>query len=289
MAALRVLPPDEFVGAVEAIPDIVTVVQELRQRSAAYDLEGDIYFPIAAAEHLGEISHLDVPEMVRLSGERGGDPTRAGKKDPLDCLLWQAARSDEPSWDSPMGRGRPGWHVECTAIALRHLGPVIDVQGGGSDLVFPHHELGAAEAAAVTGQWPFAHAFVHQAMVGYDGEKMSKSRGNLVFVSALRRTGVDPVAIRLALLAHDHRTDWAWRHGELTAGERRLERWREAFRRAAAPAAAPVVESMRAALAEGTDTPAALAAVDDWAARDGLDPVAPELVAGAVDALLGVV
>jgi L-cysteine:1D-myo-inositol 2-amino-2-deoxy-alpha-D-glucopyranoside ligase len=227
--------------------------------------------------------------MIQLSRERGGDPDRPGKKDPLDCLLWQAARPDEPAWDSSLGHGRPGWHVECAAIAVRYLGPVIDVQGGGSDLVFPHHELGAAEASTVTGQWPFARAFVHQAMVGYQGEKMSKSKGNLVFVSKLRATGVDPMAIRLALLAHDHRHDWEWRHGELTAGERRLERWRAAFERSAAAPAGPVVDAIRAVLADGLRTPDALQLVDTWAGSDGSDESAPAQVALAVDALLGVV
>jgi L-cysteine:1D-myo-inositol 2-amino-2-deoxy-alpha-D-glucopyranoside ligase len=289
MAALRILPPDHYVGAVEAIPDIVDVVRELAERGATYDVDGDVYFSVAAAAHFGEVAGLELAEMLRLSGERGGDPDRPGKKDPLDCLLWQRARPDEPAWPSPLGHGRPGWHVECAAIALRHLGPVIDVQGGGSDLVFPHHELGAAEASVVSGRWPFARTFVHQAMVGYEGEKMSKSKGNLVFVSKLRGTGADPMAIRLALLAHDHRHDWGWRHGELTAGERRLERWRAAFDRRAAGAAGPVVERLRTALADGIDTPAALAAVDDWAGAEGDDENAPEQVRVAVDALLGVV
>src|SRR4051812_42952 len=234
MAALRILPPEQFVGAVEAIPDIVEIVENLQRKGAAYDVDSDVYFSVAAAGHFGEVGHYSVDDMLRLSGERGGDPQRAGKKDPLDCLLWQAARPGEPSWESPLGAGRPGWHVECTAIALRHLGPVIDVQGGGSDLVFPHHELGAAEASVVTGEWPFARAYVHQAMVGYDGEKMSKSQGNLVFVSRLRES-VDPVAIRLALLGHDHRHDWEWRDSEIEAAGERLARWRDAFARAAAP------------------------------------------------------
>ena len=289
MAALRILPPKAYVGAVEAIPRIVETIESLRARGAAYELDGDIYYSVAATEHLGEVGHYDIAEMIRLSGERGGDPDRPGKKDPLDCLLWLSARPDEPAWDSSLGHGRPGWHVECAAIALQHLGPVIDVQGGGSDLVFPHHELGAAEASTVTGQWPFARTFVHQAMVGYQGEKMSKSKGNLVFVSKLRATGVDPVAIRLALLAHGHRTDWEWRHGELTAGERRLERWREAFERPSAAPAAPVIDGLRAAIADGLDTPAALAVVDAWVAAEGDDSTAPQQVATAVDALLGVI
>jgi len=289
MAALRILPPEHYIGAVEAIPDIVDAIEDLRARGAAYDIDGDVYYSVAATDHLGDVGHYNAEEMIQLSRERGGDPDRLGKKDPLDCLLWQAARPDEPAWESSLGHGRPGWHIECAAIAMRYLGPVIDVQGGGSDLVFPHHELGALEAATVTGQWPFARSFVHQAMVAYQGEKMSKSKGNLVFVSKLRATGVDPMAIRLALLAHDHRNDWEWRHGELTAGERRLERWRAAFDRAAGAPAGPVVDAIRGALADGLRTPDALQFVDTWASTDGTDPDAPGEVALAVDALLGVV
>jgi L-cysteine:1D-myo-inositol 2-amino-2-deoxy-alpha-D-glucopyranoside ligase len=172
---------------------------------------------------------------------------------------------------------------------MRYLGPTIDIQGGGSDLLFPHHELGAAEAAAVTGAWPFARVFVHQAMVGYDGAKMSKSRGNLVFVSRLRAAGADPMAIRLALLAHSHRDDWEWQDGELAAATDRLARWREAFTRAAAAPAQPTIDALRAALANGLDTASALAAVDAWGSVEGEDEAAPAQLALAVDALLGVV
>jgi L-cysteine:1D-myo-inositol 2-amino-2-deoxy-alpha-D-glucopyranoside ligase len=270
------------------MPDIVEIVERLRDRGAAYDVDSDVYFSVAAAPHFGEVARLSVDEMLRLSGERGGDPDRPGKKDPLDCLLWQGARPQEPAWESSLGHGRPGWHVECAAIALRHLGPVIDVQGGGSDLVFPHHELGAAEAAVVTGRWPFAHVFLHQAMVGYAGEKMSKSRGNLVFVSRLRSDGADPMAIRLALLGHRHDADWEWHDRELTAATDRLGRWRSAFARAAGPPASPAVTAIRAALTNGLDAPDAVAAVDDWVDAQGDDPDAPRLIAAAVDALLGV-
>jgi L-cysteine:1D-myo-inositol 2-amino-2-deoxy-alpha-D-glucopyranoside ligase len=289
MAALRILPPEHYIGAVESIPSIVAVIERLRERGAAYELDGDVYFAVNSAEHLGDVGHFSVPDMIRLSAERGGDPQRPGKKDPLDCLLWQAARPNDPSWDSSLGPGRPGWHVECTAIALQHLGPVIDVQGGGSDLVFPHHELGAAEAAVVTGEWPFARAFVHQAMVGYDGEKMSKSRGNLVLVSQLRRDGADPMAIRLALLAHDHRHDWEWHNDELTVATDRLQRWRAAFERTAAAPAGPVIDAIRGALADGLRTPDALQFLDTWVSTDGTDRDAPSEVALAVDALLGII
>ena len=289
MTALRILPPDHYIGAVEAIPDIVDVIAQLRDRGAAYELDGDIYFSVAAAPHFGEIGHYPVAEMLRLSGERGGDPDRSGKKDPLDCLLWQAARPGEPAWHSVLGRGRPGWHVECAAIALQHLGPRIDVNGGGSDLIFPHHELSAAQASVVTGSWPFARAFVHQGMVGYQGEKMSKSRGNLVFVSRLRGSGVDPMAIRMALLAHEPGTDWEWYDDEIALAGSRLARWRAAFARGAAAPAAPLVAALRDELADGLRTPRALDVVDRWVDSEGEDRGAPGQVAAAVDALLGVV
>ena len=165
-----------------------------------YGVDGDLYFAVKADPAFGGISGYDAEQMRALFAERGGDPDRPGKRDPLDCLLWQAERPGEPAWDSPFGRGRPGWHVECAAIALEHLGMTIDVQGGGTDLVFPHHEMSASEAQVATGSRPFARAYVHQAMVGLDGEKMSKSKGNLVLVSTTRDSGVDPMAIRLALL-----------------------------------------------------------------------------------------
>jgi L-cysteine:1D-myo-inositol 2-amino-2-deoxy-alpha-D-glucopyranoside ligase len=288
MTALRILAPDAYIGAVEAIPDIVTMVEQLRAHGAAYDLDEDLYFSVAAAPGFGEVGHYSVDEMVRLSGERGGDPGRPGKKDPLDCLLWQAARPGEPSWGSPLGAGRPGWHVECAAIALRELGQQIDVNGGGTDLVFPHHELSAAQAVAATGRTPFARAYVHQAMVGYRGEKMSKSKGNLVFVSALRAASVDPMAIRVALLGHDHRTDWEWHDSDLTTGQDRLARWRHAFARERARPAAAVIADVRAALSDGLDAPRALAVLDEWAGADGTDVAAPTEIAAAVDALLGV-
>jgi L-cysteine:1D-myo-inositol 2-amino-2-deoxy-alpha-D-glucopyranoside ligase len=289
MMALRVLAPDEYIGAVEAIPDIVEAIQGLQDRGAAYEVDNDTYFSVASDPDFGEVGKLSVAEMVELSRERGGDPDRAGKKDPLDALLWQAARDGEPAWDSPLGHGRPGWHVECAAIALKHLGPTIDIQGGGDDLVFPHHELSAAQAEVITGSHPFARAYVHQAMVGYDGEKMSKSKGNLVLVSRLRAAGVDPMAIRLALLAHRHDAAWEWHDGDIDASVSQLDRWRAGFARPSGPPAEPLIASLRATLRAGLNTPAALHAVDDWAAGAGADTEAPHDAATAVDALLGIV
>jgi L-cysteine:1D-myo-inositol 2-amino-2-deoxy-alpha-D-glucopyranoside ligase len=289
MAALRIIAPTAYIGAVEAIPDIVDSIVELRDRGAAYDLEGDTYFSVAAAPDFGEVSHYGVAEMTRLSGERGGDPLRPGKKDPLDSLLWQAGRPGEPAWDSVLGQGRPGWHIECAAIALKHLGPAIDVQGGGDDLVFPHHEHSAAAAEVITGSHPFARAYVHQAMVGYHGEKMSKSKGNLVLVSTLRESGVDPMAIRLALLAHAHHEAWEWKDGEIDAAIERLGRWREGLARPSGPPADGLVAALRDSLRDGLDTPTALNAVDAWVGAEGDDVQAAKTAATAVDALLGVV
>ncbi|GAA2507889.1 cysteine--1-D-myo-inosityl 2-amino-2-deoxy-alpha-D-glucopyranoside ligase [Streptomyces thermolineatus] len=293
MTALRMLPPQHYVGAVEAIPGIVPLVERLRASGAAYELEGDTYFSVDADPHFGEVSRLDAAAMRVLSAERGGDPDRPGKKNPLDPMLWMAAREGEPSWDGgSLGRGRPGWHIECVAIALDHLGMGFDVQGGGSDLAFPHHEMGASHAQALTGEHPFAKAYVHAGMVALHGEKMSKSKGNLVFVSRLRADGVDPGAIRLALLAHHYRSDWEWTDDVLDEAVARLGRWRAAVSRPDGPPAEEMLEEVREALADDLDAPAALAAVDRWAARQeetgGTDAGAPGLVSRTVDALLGV-
>jgi L-cysteine:1D-myo-inositol 2-amino-2-deoxy-alpha-D-glucopyranoside ligase len=289
MTALRVLPPTSYVGAVEAMDEVSALAARLLEAGAAYRVDDDVYFSVAAADHFGQVSRLDVTTMTALAAERGGDPGRPGKKDPLDPLLWRAARPGEPSWESPLGPGRPGWHVECTAIALNRLGTSMDVQGGGSDLAFPHHEMSAAHAEVLTGTWPYARAHVHAGMVALDGEKMSKSLGNLVFVSRLLAAGVDPGALRLALLSAHYRSDREWTPAVLHTGERRLARWRAAVRRPVGPAGADLLTTVRAALADDLDTPAALAAVDAWADADGTDASSPVLVRQAVDALLGVV
>ncbi len=288
MTALRVLPPTHYVGAVEAMAEIAAMVVQLLDAGAAYRIDDDVYFSVAAAPRFGEVSGLSAEEMAALFGERGGDPDRAGKKDPLDALLWLAARPGEPSWDSPLGAGRPGWHVECAAIALGRLGTTMDVQGGGSDLLFPHHEHSAIEAEALTGVWPFARAYVHAGMVGLDGEKMSKSRGNLVFVSRLRAAGVDPGALRLALLSSHYRADREWSDATLAAGQARLAAWQAGVRRESGPPGTALLTAVRAALAGDLDAPAALAAVDAWCAGSGNDSAAPRLVRDTVDALLGV-
>src|SRR5688500_10701129 len=214
MEALRVLPPEHYVGAVESIPSIVARVVELVEQGVAYRLDdgsADVYFGLSSAPRFGYESQYPRELMLSLFAERGGDPDRAGKRDPLDPLLWRGAREGEPSWPGgELGAGRPGWHIECAVIALNLLGDRIDVQGGGNDLIFPHHECSAAHAERLTGTAPFADHYVHAGMIGLDGEKMSKSRGNLVFVSRLRADQVDPMAVRLALLSGHYRADRTW-------------------------------------------------------------------------------
>ncbi|GAA1573055.1 cysteine--1-D-myo-inosityl 2-amino-2-deoxy-alpha-D-glucopyranoside ligase [Kribbella sancticallisti] len=288
MTALRVIPPQDYVGVVESIDLVADAVGDLQRAGAVYDVDGDLYFAVKADPTFGSVSGYDVETMRALFAERGGDPDREGKRDPLDSLLWRHERPGEPAWDSPFGPGRPGWHVECSAIALRYLGMTFDVQGGGSDLIFPHHEMSASGAQVATGEHPFARAYVHQAMVGLDGEKMSKSKGNLVLVSKERLAGSDPMAIRLALLAHHYRTDWFWTESELLDAQERLDVWRGAITRGSGPDGAAAVDAVRAALTNDLDTVAALAAVDQWAETNGDDTSAPALVAQAVDALLGI-
>ncbi|MEV6415012.1 cysteine--1-D-myo-inosityl 2-amino-2-deoxy-alpha-D-glucopyranoside ligase [Kribbella sp. NPDC051718] len=288
MTALRVIPPQDYIGVVESIDLVVGSIEDLQRAGAVYSVDDDLYFAVKADPAFGGVSGYDVETMRALFAERGGDPEREGKRDPLDSLLWRAERPGEPAWDSPFGRGRPGWHVECSAIALKHLGMTFDVQGGGSDLIFPHHEMSASGAQVATGEHPFARAYVHQAMVGLDGEKMSKSKGNLVLVSKERLAGTDPMAIRLTLLAHHYRTDWFWTESDLLAAQERLDVWRGAVGRGTGPDGAAAVDALRAALTNDLDTVAALAAVDQWAESNGDDTQAPALVAQAVDALLGI-
>ncbi|NUW32133.1 cysteine--1-D-myo-inosityl 2-amino-2-deoxy-alpha-D-glucopyranoside ligase [Nonomuraea sp. SMC257] len=291
MEALRILPPREYVGVTEVVGRVAGLIEALSAKGVTYGLDGDVYFSSADAPKFGQVSGYGEQQMLELFAERGGDPERPGKRHPLDWLLWRAERPGEPAWDSPLGRGRPGWHIECTAIALDHLGAGYDVAGGGSDLIFPHHECGASEGHAATGEWPFAKFYTHAGMVALDGEKMSKSKGNLVFVSRLRQER-DPMAIRLVLLAHHYRSDWEYTTELMAEAERRLARWREAVALPSGPPAGDVLARVRERLADDLDAPGALAAIDAWAdealAGEGADTGAPGLVRDLADALLGV-
>ncbi len=290
MTALRVVPPAHYIGAVESIPLVIERIQQLQQADAVYSLDTDLYYPVTKASTVGQIAHLSQSEMETVFAQRGGDPNRPGKHEPLDALLWRGQQPNDPWWESPFGNGRPGWHIECAAIALEYLGPQIDVQGGGSDLKFPHHEMSAAHAESATGQSPFAGAYMHTGMVALDGEKMSKSLGNLVFVSKLRAQGVDPMAIRLTILTHHYRQDWEWFDSALADNVERLTIWRTAFQ--SHHPAPDISEHIISALANDLDTPTAIALVDAWATST-LSQTHPEShnhdVAQTVDALLGVI
>ncbi|MGV1036279.1 MAG: cysteine--1-D-myo-inosityl 2-amino-2-deoxy-alpha-D-glucopyranoside ligase [Candidatus Nanopelagicales bacterium] len=292
MTELRVIPPQYYEGVVDSLPAVVSAIETLIERGAAYQVDDDWYFDVSSDPRFGSVAQLAPDEQLRLFAERGGDPDRPGKRHPLDALLWRAARDGEPSWESAIGAGRPGWHIECVAIALHHLGMSFDVQGGGTDLIFPHHEMGASHADAITGQWPYARLYVHTGMVGLDGEKMSKSRGNLVFVSRLIGSGVDPMAIRLALLTHHYRDDWQWTDDDLVLASARLNAWRAAVSPPTGPSATATLAEVRRALADDLDTSRALRAIDAWAeeqrVRPGDDPSGPGIISRLADALLGV-
>ncbi|MFT4081748.1 MAG: cysteine--1-D-myo-inosityl 2-amino-2-deoxy-alpha-D-glucopyranoside ligase [Nocardioides sp.] len=294
MEALRVLPPREYAGAVESIPLFIDMLATLDAADALYRVEDDVYFSVGADPRFGTESRMARPEMLELFAERGGDPDRVGKKDPLDPLVWRAERPGEPSWPSPYGPGRPGWHIECSAIALCHLGAGFTVQGGGSDLIFPHHEMSASHAHAAGSE--FARIYTHGGMVAYDGHKMSKSRGNLVFVSALRNGDIDPMAIRLALLRHHYRSDWEWTDDQLFDAVDTLAQWRKAIALRGGAPAGPVTETVLGALADDLNAPRAVAVVQAWVeATLGTDHLAETshndagaVVEALVDAALGI-
>ena len=263
MSALRVLPPQHYIGAVEAIPLVIKAIEKLISKDAVYKIDNDLYFDISTDLNFGDRSHLSIDEMIEIFAQRGGDPTLVGKRNKLDCLLWRAHREGEPSWDSPFGAGRPGWHIECTAIALEYLGSSITIQGGGSDLIFPHHEMCAAQGEVMNNA-TFAQYFMHTGMIGYQGEKMSKSKGNLVFVSKLREAGIDAMAIRLALLANHYRSDREWDDALLQNATERLDRWRKGFAKPEGPEIEETISGVVDALNNDLDTTRALAHIDSW-------------------------
>ncbi|GGB35660.1 L-cysteine:1D-myo-inositol 2-amino-2-deoxy-alpha-D-glucopyranoside ligase [Flexivirga endophytica] len=296
MTALRVLPPDHHVSVVETMDHHVRTIQGLVAKGVTYtvptpdaaeDGAQDIYLDLSTQPTFGAASGWGREQMLEVFADRGGDPDRAGKRDALDPLLWRVERSGEPAWDAgELRRGRPGWHVECTTIALDHLGMGFDLQGGGTDLIFPHHEMSAVQAVALTDDPPFARTYAHQAMVGYDGEKMSKSKGNLVRVSDLRRAGVDPMAIRLVLLDKHYRTPWEYTDDLLDTAVKRWDRWTRALECRGDAGADELVDGIRAALADDLDSATAVRLIDDWAAGPEVGAPSPR-VTDAIDALLG--
>jgi cysteinyl-tRNA synthetase len=284
MQALNVRPPEHYTRATDFIPGIISAVQRLIEVGVAYEAGASVYFHIAAWPEYGEVSQLPPAEMLPIANERGNNPADPNKRDPLDFVLWQAQAPGEPAWPSPWGPGRPGWHIECSTMATRLLGNSVDIHGGGADLLFPHHESETAQAEAATGQEPFVRFWLHTAMVRHDGEKMSKSLGNLVMVSDLLKT-CSPDALRLYLADHHYREAWSYDAGELDKAGRLADLLSRAVQ-PADPARAGTRDALDPAAAEAAfvaamdrdlDTPAALVALADLAtsiregARAGVD------------------
>ena len=294
MEHLRVIPPAHYIGAVEAIPLVIEAIADLNDQSSIYKVDTDYYFSVHKDDRFGARSHLSQKEMLSIFSERGGDPLRDGKKDPLDCLVWMSQRPNEPGWDSSLGLGRPGWHIECTAIALKYLDPadleetLIDIQGGGSDLVFPHHEMCASQARVITGK-ELAATYVHAGMIGLDGEKMSKSKGNLVFVSRLVASGKDPMAIRWALMSDHYRSNRMWSDELLNKAEVELAQVRKALHHVEVAETEAVIKEIIRALSDDLDTPKVLSTLIDWstATLSGAQGGSSQQLLNSLDALLG--
>ncbi|HET9078887.1 MAG TPA: cysteine--tRNA ligase [Acidimicrobiales bacterium] len=259
MGALSVLPSWKQPRATSVIPQILSAVADLLDKGFAYVSDGSVYFSSGSYEQFGQLSRLDRPEMLHIAAERGGAPDDPAKRDPLDFVLWQKARPGEPSWESQWGPGRPGWHIECTAMAMDNFGPQIHLHGGGADLVFPHHECERAQSDSLAGRTT-VHHWLHQAMVRYEGEKMSKSLGNLVFIRDLREK-FDPRAIRLGIISHHYRTAWEYDDGDVPLAADHLARWE------AAGEGDGALAEVRERLDDDLDSPGAVAAINEAVSR----------------------
>lgn len=290
LQALNFVPMYATPRASSAIGDIRGFIGKVIDRGYAYESGGSVYFDVNSFGSFGSVSHYDRRHMLDLARERGGNVDDPNKRDPLDFVLWQPSAADEPAWDTIWGAGRPGWHIECSALALRELGTTIDLHGGGSDLIYPHHECERAQSEAATGQ-PFVRHWMHVAMVGMDGHKMSKSRGNLVFVDDLRRR-YDPRAIRLGLIVNHYRHEWEWDEGLIDRATARLGKWTRSGLDSKAgsttstkgdphvsDAANSLLDAVRSHLDDDLDTPAAIAEIDEAAER-GVDVTAAASLLG---------
>jgi len=295
MVDLHIIPPKNYIGVVEAIPMIIDSISKIQKAAPTYSIESDLYFEVHSDADFGRRSHLSKGEMLDIFAQRGGDPSRVGKRNPLDALLWLHQREGEPGWDSPFGKGRPGWHIECSAIAMHYLDDSldeqysIDIQGGGSDLIFPHHEMSAAQSKAISGK-EFAHSYVHTGMIGLDGEKMSKSKGNLLFVSKLVNEGTNPMAIRLALISQHYASDRMWTSSLLDNAIALLEKMTIALSREEVAPTKPIIEKIIQALSDNLDTPAAIGAISQWSDETLSGSTGGEAgeLSRAIDALLGI-
>ena len=294
MVALHVIPPNHYVGVVESMQIIIDAVSVLDSKDSTYKVDDDLYFRVRMDPDFLKRTHLSQEVAMEYFAERGGDPQRSGKSDPFDALVWKAQRDGEPGWPSPFGVGRPGWHIECSAIALHYLRPneadefAIDIQGGGSDLIFPHHDMSAAQGWVATGQ-KFARFYVHAGMIGLDGAKMSKSLGNLIFVSRLINDGIEPMAIRLALLGHHYRSDHMWGSSEIAHASVFLQRIRLNLARMEVAPTENVIADLISALSNDLDTVRALEVIAAWctATENGSSGGSAGQLSRVLDDLLG--
>jgi L-cysteine:1D-myo-inositol 2-amino-2-deoxy-alpha-D-glucopyranoside ligase len=295
MTSLRVIPPDHYVGAVESVDLVTKKIDSLKEAKAIYQVGEDLYFRVHADPDFGSRSNISLDRKIEIFAERGGDPGRSGKEDPLDALVWMNKRVGEPGWPSKYGEGRPGWHIECCAIALNYLEPdphddfSIDIQGGGNDLIFPHHEMSAAQARVATGK-PFARMYVHSGMIGLDGEKMSKSLGNLVFVSTLMKSGVDPMAIRCALIMQNYQRDRMWNTEQLIKATQFLDELRMYLSRTECAPTDRVIQAMVDALSDNLDTERVFKTLNGWIEQNRANITGGNSgeLARALDSLLGI-
>ena len=248
-----------------SINEIVSLISQLAEKGHTYTVDGTTFFDVTTFSDFGKISGYDEPTMISFANERGANTEDERLRNPLDFILWQKSEEGEPSWDSPFGPGRPGWHIECSAMAMSELGPTIDLHGGGDDLIFPHHECETAQSVAANNS-PFARHWMHVGMVAYKGEKMSKSLGNLVFVRDLKAEH-DPRAIRLALLSHHYRGGFEWFDGDIDKGEAMLKRMLEAASCSHGPDSENLLNEVREAIDDDMDLPKACQLIDDFAKR----------------------
>jgi L-cysteine:1D-myo-inositol 2-amino-2-deoxy-alpha-D-glucopyranoside ligase len=293
MTSLGVLPPNAYRGVIESMDDIVSTVEEMIATEKSYELEGDIYLDLHQVDGAIENLPIALDQALKIFEERGGDPARAGKRHALDPLLWKARKGDDPFWEAPFGQGRPGWHIECTAIALKNLPKAsstsITLQAGGSDLIFPHHYMTALQAKALNGI-EFASCYSHSGMIGLDGEKMSKSKGNLVFVSKLRQEGVSPALIRIALFADRYSTDRMWSRELVDEANKLLARLLSALSRQEVAPTFEVVQEIVNAISDDLNTPKVFDLLNTWSLKteEGQVGGSPGEISRALDTYLGI-
>ncbi len=272
MALLGELPLFSAPRATSAIPEILGFINMVLESGHAYQAGGAVYFDVSSFPKFGSISNYSSTKMHEYTAERGGNVEDPNKRNALDFVLWQPSLTDEPSWESLWGPGRPGWHIECSALCMReHQSSSIELHGGGEDLIFPHHECEAAQSEAATGE-PLAKRWMHVSYVKLGGIKMSKSLGNLEYVSRLVDKGWDPMAIRLSVVQHHYRDGWEWHDQLMPDAALRLESWRSVG------VGTGALDEVRACLDNDLHTPSAVAAMDRAAARGEGVSAAAELL-----------